>query len=115
MSDDRDDDGRIEDLLAVYRPARPPAGLRERVLAAVPAAPQRAPWLPLAAALTVAALLQWAAANLDARIAASLGAAFDGVPSVDPALLRLGAPLRYVELHRPPAREPEADEASDSL
>jgi hypothetical protein len=67
MTDERDDRG-AEALLARYRPASPPAALRDDILNARPAA-VRPPLLPLAAGLVLAALLQWAAAQIDARTA----------------------------------------------
>jgi len=80
MSDDHEDRD-IEALLAAYRPAAPPLELREQVLAATTAvSPFRRPWLPIAAALLVAALLQWAAARIDTRIAHSVA------PGADPGL-----------------------------
>jgi hypothetical protein len=70
MAEERDD-REVEDLLATYRPASPSAALRDHILNASPAA-VRPPLLPLAAGLVIAALLQWAAAQMDARTAVAL-------------------------------------------
>ena len=65
----------FEKLLQQYRPSRPPAGLRGRIVESasherLAERPGRArEWLPVAAAAIVAMLFSWMAANERQRIA----------------------------------------------
>ena len=53
----------LEDLLGRYRPLGPPPGLRERIVARTSRRSSLFEWLPAAAALFLAAVFSWLAAN----------------------------------------------------
>jgi hypothetical protein len=117
MTDDDTDDRDVLDVLTVYRPASPPRELRARVLATekITTRPRPSLW-PIAAGLALSALLQWAAARVDAggtaardtSAATQLQEALEGVPDIE----RLAASYRRSRFvpHREPLNTVGLDE-----
>jgi hypothetical protein len=118
MNEDDADDRDVLDLLAGHRPAAPPAELRERVLVSAPIVRVRPPLVPIAAGLTMAGLLYWETARIEARMSASMdllasaevSATIEGLPGAEAM-----SHVYSMRWRRPPSRPALAVDDVDEI